>query len=240
VPNGSPIFASFSATISIGNATQLLVGLVFPGLTFGAAVSGADTATLTFQENYSTAFGIRIIPKTGPFTLTRQDIPGEVYITESQFTPCFSFGHCSTPPSGPIGLATSGTQLLSRMKKLGSAAASVSVPNFVVSSSGQLAAYLIVDGKPAGGAGNSSVTVTAGSVDILYEVAEYNGSGGGYTIDTFTVPAALPARRWRTPRRPYSTATSRPSTPRTRPVQRRQGRASLPKQSVEQVRHKLA
>jgi hypothetical protein len=189
-----------------------VVSLVFPGLIFGAAVPEPDTADLTFEENFATAFGIRIIPKKGPFTMLLLVWP----LRDSS-----------------VGTDRAGHhwhQLLARVKKLGSAAASISVPNFAVSSTNQLAAYLIVGGKPVGGTGNSSVPIAAGSVDILYEVAEYNGSGGGYTIDTFTVPAALfeaPGRRWRTPRRPYSTATSGPSTRRAPPAQPRPSRASF-------------
>jgi len=191
-PNGFVyIYASVSATIPISNATQIAVGVVAQGLIFGATVPEPNIANLTFKENFTTAFLPRIIPATGPFSMARQDVPGFVYWSESQFTPCFSFGNCASPPAGPIGLATTGTLLLARITKLGNTAASVSVPNRVVSPTGQLAAYLIVSGKPVGGSGSTSLPVSAGIANVLYEVTEYRGSGGGVTIDAFTIPAAL-------------------------------------------------
>jgi hypothetical protein len=183
----SPVLASVSATIPIGNSSSIYVAFGSQGLTFSASVAGAGTANLTFTEGFPGAFRERIVPATGPFTMARQDIPGEVYFSESQFTPCFTFGNCSSPPAGPIGLATTGTLLLARMTKLGTTAASVSAPNQVVSETGFLTAYLMVGGQPVLGAGNSSLPISGGSVNILYEVT----GSMAFAFDAFTMPAAL-------------------------------------------------
>jgi hypothetical protein len=187
----NPIVASVSATIPIANSSGINVGFSTPGLVFAASVPESGIANLMFTENSVDAFRIRINTATGPFTMARQDTASLVYYTESQFTPCFTFGNCSSPPSGPIGLATTGTLLLGRIANLGTAAASVSVPNQVVSGNGTLAAYLIVDGKVAGSAGNTSLPVSGGRVDILYEAAEFEGLSGPADIDAFTIPGAL-------------------------------------------------
>jgi hypothetical protein len=183
----TPVMASLTSVIPIGNPSQILVALGYPGLAFAATLPQPGTANLTFTENFAGAFRERVLPGTGPFTAVRQDIPGELYNTESQLTPCFTYGDCTTPPAAGIGLATNGTMLLARMTNLGTAAASVSVPNQVVSAVGQLTAYLIVDGKPVEAAGSTSLAVTGASLNVLYEVT----GSDAFSIDNFTIPAVL-------------------------------------------------
>jgi hypothetical protein len=187
------VSVSPSTLLSINNA-QLEVADVTPGLAFSATTS-SSTANLTFQENFATAFRPRIDNTTvGPFTLALQDIPGTVYCSESQFTPCFAGANCSSPPAGPLGLATTGTLLRARLGGLGATAASLSVPNQVFANTGLLAAYLIVGRKPVTNPGSTSLSISAGSVDVLYGVAAvspYAGGGDCGNIDTFTIPAAL-------------------------------------------------
>jgi hypothetical protein len=187
----SPVVASLSATIPIANAGTILVGLGSASFVFAASVPEPGTANLTFTENFAYAFRIRIDPTTGPFTMARQDVPGVVYFSESQFTPCFTFGNCASPPAGPIGLASTGTMLLARISNLGTNAASVSVPNQVISEKAFTAAYLIVGGMAAGAAGSTSLPVSGGSVDVLYEVTENGGFNGCPCLDGFTIPGAL-------------------------------------------------
>jgi hypothetical protein len=183
----SPVLASVSATIPIGNSSSIYVAFAAQGLAFSASVPGPGTANLTFTEGLPGAFRERIVPATGPFTMARQDLPGYVYYSESQFTPCFTFGNCSSPPAGSIGLATTGTLLLARMTRLGATAASVSAPNQVLSETGFLTAYLMVGGQPVLAVGNSSLPITGGSVNILYEVT----GSIAFALDAFTIPAAL-------------------------------------------------
>jgi hypothetical protein len=183
----NPVLASVSATIAISNSSSIYVAFAAQGFTFSASGPGLGVANLTFTEGFPGAFRERIIPGTGPFTMTLQDIPGEIYFTESQFTPCFTYENCSPTPAAPIGLATTGTLLLARMTKLGAGAAFVSAPNQVVSETGFLTAYLIVDGKPALGAGSTSLSISGGSVNVLYEVT----GSDAFAIDSFTIPAAL-------------------------------------------------
>lgn len=180
----SPVLASVSATIPIGNSSSIYIAFGAQGLTFSASVAGPGTANLTFSEGFAGAFRERIVPATSPFTMARQDIPGEVYFSESQFTPCFTFGSCSSPPAGRIGLATTGTLLLARMTRLEATAASVSAPNRLVSETGLIAAYLIVDGKPAAGAGSTSLSISGGSLNVLYEVTGSDAGEGEGTRPT--------------------------------------------------------
>ena len=191
VVNGlAPIQATVSSTLALTNATNY-VGFAAPGFTFSAVTSPASTSTLTFTENFATAFRPRITTTSaGPFSESRQDMPGYVYWTESQFTPCFSPANCSSPPNSLIGLASKGTVLLSHLAGLGAGAASVSVPNQVVTvfAPGLTSeVYLLVNGKPVTASGNSTLPVVGGTVDVLYEVATSNPSA----IDQFQVPVAL-------------------------------------------------
>jgi hypothetical protein len=187
------VSVSPSTIFSITNS-QLEVASVASGLAFSATTSSI-TANLTFQEGFSTAFRTRIDnTTTGPFTMALQDIPGTIYCSESQFTPCFSGANCSSPPAGPLGLATTGTLLRARLEGLGTAAASLSVPNRVFANTGLLAAYLIVGGKPVTGLGRTSLSISSGTLDVRYGVAAtspYAGGGDCGNIDTFTIPAAL-------------------------------------------------
>jgi len=192
----APVYATVSATIPIGNPSQI-VAFVAPGLSFGEILVVGATAQFTFRENFIYAFRMRITPATEPLTKARQDIPGTYYYTESQFTPCFSYGDCSSPPAGPIGLATTPTLLLARIANLGYAAGSVLLPNQVQSETGSLAAALVVDPKMVRSAAGASyggtyfVPVTGGSVDVLYEVAGSAGHFGCHCNDSFTISAIL-------------------------------------------------
>lgn len=112
------------------------------------------------------------------------------YYTESLFTPCFDFGNCATtPPNSTIGLADTGTILLAHTAGLGAKAAFLSVPNQITApgGTGYGEAYLIVGGRPVMSAGNTSLPVTNGTVDILYEVT----AGDSYVLATLTIGATL-------------------------------------------------
>jgi len=158
-----------------------------PGLIFSTAFTSSSTVNLTFTENFATAFRPRIqSASASPFSMARQDIPATVYNTESQFTPCFGNANCSSPPVSPIGLADSGTLLLTQITGLGAGAAFLSVPNQVTDVvSGT--AYLLVAGKPVTNAGTTSVPVVNGTVRLLYDIRSANPTA----IDSFTIPATL-------------------------------------------------
>jgi len=187
--NGS-IVATVSGTLPISGSAQMTVAEVGPAISFAATLPEPGAANLTFTENFKTAFLVQIDTPSGPFTIALQDSPSLSYNTESQFTPCFTFAGC-TSPSGLIGLANTGTELLARITQLGSAAATVSVPNQLVASDSVLSAYLIVGGKPVAGTGYTPLSVSGGSVDILYDITEYNGFWGYADLGAFTIPATL-------------------------------------------------
>jgi len=174
VPALASITASVSSDLPVTNPAPI-VAISVQGLTFSSALSSPSTVSLTFTENFAQAFLERVEnTSTNPFALSRQDLPGVVYGTESQFMPCFNYGNCATtPPSSTIGLADSGTMLLAKLAGLGAKAASLSVPNQINDSligPVYTEAYLIVNGKPVLNSGNTSLPVTGGSVDVLYEV----------------------------------------------------------------------
>jgi hypothetical protein len=70
------------------------------------------------------------------------------------------------------------------MTRLEATAASVSAPNRLVSETGLIAAYLIVDGKPAAGAGSTSLSISGGSLNVLYEVTGSDAGEGEGTRPT--------------------------------------------------------
>jgi hypothetical protein len=184
-PGPNPISASVSTNVPVGNPTAI-VAFATPGVTFSSIFASASTVNLTFQENFATALLPRILTSGGPFSYSRQDVPGEVYSSESQFTPCFSNSNCSSAPESSIGFANTGTELLAQLTGLGGQAASLSVPNQISDAIGT-EAYLIVGGQPVMSTGSTSLPVANGTVEVLYEVAAGNASA----IDTLTIPATL-------------------------------------------------
>ena len=60
------------------------------------------------------------------------------------------------------------------MAGLGAKAAFLSVPNQVMANGTE--AYLIVNGKPVTGSGNTSLPVSNGAVEVLYEIGMENPS----------------------------------------------------------------
>jgi hypothetical protein len=162
--------ATISASIPIGDAS-IPVGFTAFEFSFSSAYTSPSAATLTFAGYFHTRTAYN---QAGPFVLTRQDVPGTYYGTESQFTPCFSYGNCVTPPESPIGLANSGTLLAARITGLGSDAAFVSVPNqvchmpvgFDMCAPPPDLLYLMVNGQPVTGAGNTSIPVANGTVVV--------------------------------------------------------------------------
>ncbi len=180
------VYATVTSTLPVNNPNPI-VAIAAPGLIFSAAISAPSTATLTFAESFATAFQIRILNGPGgPFTSSRQDIPGEVYYSESHFTPCFDYGNCATPPSSAIGLANTGTLLLGRITGLGTAAAFLSVPNQVTSAPGT-EVYLMAGGEPVTSPGNTSLPVTHGTIEFVYEVGVENASA----IDSLPIAVTL-------------------------------------------------
>ena len=186
--NVGAVNATISASIPIGDPA-VPVGFTAFKFSFSTAYTSPSAATLTFAGYFHTRTAYS---QAGPFVLTRQDIPGTYYGTESQFTPCFSYGNCATPPESSIGLATWGTLLAARITGLGSDAAFVSVPNqvcympldFDFCAPPPDLMYLIVNGQPVTAAGNTSIPVANGTADILYEVTSAPGT-------PYSVPVTL-------------------------------------------------
>lgn len=180
--------ATVSSTISVTNPTPLLGIASSPSFTFSGTITAPSTANLTFNESFPSAFEPRTFG-TG-LQPVRQDVPGVVYYSESQFTPCFGLTNCSTPPQSPIGLASTATLLATHITGLGSDAAFLSVPNQVME---DLAPglteelYLMNAGKPVTTTGNTLLTVTNGAVTVLYEVT----AADAFALDQFVVPVTL-------------------------------------------------
>jgi hypothetical protein len=180
------VSAIFSASGPLTNPNPI-VAFAAPGLIFSTAFTSSSTVNLTFTENFVNTFRPRILSaSTGPFSMARQDMPGNFYGTESQFTPCFTTANCSSPPISLIGLADSGTLLLTQITGLGVSAAFLNVPNQATNIVGGTA-YLLVAGKPMTNAGTTSVPVVNGAVQLLYDIGWANPT----TIDSFTIPATL-------------------------------------------------
>jgi hypothetical protein len=185
-PEGlNPIVASVSTNLPVTSPT-VYVGFSSPGLTFSSSFASASTVNLNFQENFASAFQPRILTSVGPFSYSRQDLPGEVYYSESQFTPCLTNTNCSSAPQSSIGFANSGTELLARLTGLGAHAASLSVPNQISDGIGA-EAYLIVGGQPVMTTGSTSLPVANGTVEVLYEIT----AGNAAALDLLTIPATL-------------------------------------------------
>ena len=181
--------ATVSATIPVTNPAPNVGVVSANSFTFSGTITSPSAANLTFTESFATAFAPRI-EATSSGAPERQDLPGVVYWTESQFTPCFSFTSCSSPPQSPIGLASTATLLETRISHLGSAAAFLSVPNQVIENFAPGITEelnLMSGGKPVTSPGNTLLTVTSGAVDLIYEVVSANA----YALDQFVIGVAL-------------------------------------------------
>ncbi|MGA2134171.1 MAG: hypothetical protein ABSH50_17905 [Bryobacteraceae bacterium] len=185
----TPVQATVSASFALNNPTPYVGFASSTSFTFSGAITSPSTASLTFTEGFPSAFEPRIL-LTSTGTFARQDLPGEVYYSESQFTPCFGLTNCSTPPQSQIGFANSATLLQTQITGLGSGAAFLSVPNQVVEN---LTAdireklYLMSGGKPVTGPGSTLLTVSGGAVEVIYEVASADASA----FDQFVITATL-------------------------------------------------
>jgi hypothetical protein len=190
-----------SAAIAISGTTPLvLVGeqvIVAFGNDNGVSFSssGGPVLNLHFAETFAAAFRKRIENTTSdPLTPAPQDVPGQVYCTESGFTPEFS---PLTP--GAIGSATTGTRLLAQITHIPHHATALTVPTQVISSSGVLVAQLVspplgsdfAGGTVTSGGGTTSLPVSAAhTLDLLYEITaaspfqRINGCGA---LDAFDI-----------------------------------------------------
>ena len=86
--NAGEVNATISSSIPIGDPT-LRVGFTAVGFAFSTSYSSPSVATLNFGEYFPALRPRTAYNQAGPFVLTRQDVPGYYYGTESQFTPCF-------------------------------------------------------------------------------------------------------------------------------------------------------
>jgi len=113
IPLPIQMFISISGTGSLAlSNNQLTVGSVQAGLKFTASTlatynqcePGPYTFTITFAENFGTAFRQKDTPSAN------QDIPGAIYNTESMF-------YGPALPTG-AGVATQGTRLIARFSNV--------------------------------------------------------------------------------------------------------------------------
>jgi hypothetical protein len=200
---GGPVQSFITLTGPFVSAPVINVPLntlafVTPGLIFSSAVTvSAPGLSLKFTEGFPSAFKKRIENTIGgPVTAVHQDAPGAVFCTESGFTPEFS----GVGP-GAIGSANTGTRLLAQISNIPPVVFALTVPNQVVSSSGNLVAHRVMPpfgsnyagGAPSLAAGTSNALVTVfQTAEILYEVtaaAPFAGRNGCATIDTLNLSA---------------------------------------------------
>lgn len=196
-PNPVNAFVSINTDIAVGvENPEVTVTAGADALKFtSGALVGAVGLDLSFAERFPKAFKKRIENTiAGPLTLNHQDEPGTLYCTESGFTPGFE-----SLTTGDIGIANTGTRLLALLSDIPVAVTAFTVPNQVVSSSGDLVAHRVL---PPFGADFSAGTVTtatgystvvvspAHTVELLYQVtaaSPYLAVSGCGALDTFNI-----------------------------------------------------
>jgi hypothetical protein len=158
-------------------------------------IAGAIGLDLSFVELFPAAFKKRIENRTsGPMTHNHQDKPGTSHCTESGFTPGFE-----SLTAHAIGFADTGVRLLAQFKDIPAGVSTLTVPNQVISSSGDLVAHRVLPplgthfaaGTVTTATGNSTVSVSAThTAELLYDVtaaSPYLGVNGCATLDTFHI-----------------------------------------------------
>jgi hypothetical protein len=80
--NVGDVNATISGSFPIGSPT-IRVGFTIFGLTFSIAYTSPSVATFTFAGDFPLFRTRTAFNEAGPFVLTRQDIPGAYYATES-------------------------------------------------------------------------------------------------------------------------------------------------------------
>jgi len=189
IPTQVSMFISISGTTSaLVERPQQTVGFIVKGLNFSTgsdvpdpdipAVRGfrqcedpEDTGplALNFNEGFGSAFKVRGYPTSG-FPL--QNVPGQIYDTETGFTPTTS------PPAG-IGTADTGTRLMARF--IGNPdGLELKVPILVGSTVVGGQDIQLVSGADSNGEGGSlatpnadneaTISVSSGTATLVYEV----------------------------------------------------------------------
>ena len=184
-PGISEITASISTNVPV-SAPSSLVAFATQGLSFSSALSSPSTVSLNFQENFADAFRPRITAPNGPFSMsaagpTRRSLlyrePVHALLFREQLLLAARIDnwvrkHGNAPPSAA--------------ERLGAKAAFLSVPNQISDGIGA-EAYLIVNGRPVTSTGNTSLPVTKGTLEVLYEVT----AGNAVAIDLLTITGTL-------------------------------------------------
>jgi len=184
------ISASSSTSVPINNPSPI-VGFIAKGLNFSAVGSGqtflqcesassATVATLTYTENFATAFKNRVaqIPSTVP----PQGVPGQIYNTESGLIQVSAVGNTSTIQAG---LADWGTRFSATFSNLPSGI-SLAVDAVASSPSGTTGQYqavfigtsaTVADPSPYG-----QPAVPATPVDLTPSIVYASGGGSTGTV----------------------------------------------------------
>lgn len=189
VPSGSYVPGTITEYISITGSTSVPVSnqpqtIAFVQESLTVTTSSATgkqctgptgSATITFKENFPSAFRKKIETDSGETTLAavEQSTPGLNYVTESIFT-----NETGVPGLGKAGKADQGTRFIVKFMNV-QKGVGISVPGSV--SSGSLYAVYVPAAASDGSGGTAtgvggSVTLTNGAGYAVYEVV---GTGAG-------------------------------------------------------------
>ncbi len=193
--------ATGTPEIAITNPQQVLA-FASPGVTVTSQVMG-DMAVVRFAEGFQSAMRKRTENTTqGPVSVARQNLTGVYTCTESGFTPDYA-----TTNAGDVGIATTGTRLVTVFSNLPDGVTALTVANSVTSAGGQIALRRVNPPYGPGYAGgtfgsatgvfNLPVNTAQHKAVLLYEVMAmppFAGVHGCVGIDQFTMGAhAVPS-----------------------------------------------
>lgn len=194
VPSGSYVPGTITEYISITGSTSVPVSnqpqtVAFVQDSLTVSISGTtgkqctgptNTASITFKENFPSAFRKKIETNTPSeseaIAAVEQSVAGYNYVTESIFT-----NETGVPGLGKAGKADQGTRFIAKFQNVQNGVG-ISVPGSV--NSGTLYA-VYVTGAASDGSGGTPVAVGAGSQTVSltsgagYAVYEVVGTGAG-------------------------------------------------------------
>jgi hypothetical protein len=181
----SVISVSSNSAFPINNPTPIL-GFVSQGLNFSTSEVTPVSFKLNFQENFPTAFMKKIEVNASGNPIS-QNVPGNIYNTESGFTTNFSSADAT-------GRADTGTRLVARFKNLPTGTFLL-VPISVQSNSSTLSARLLTQVNPdySGGQPASSgfLPICQNSTFAVYEIDGPALINGAVVAERFTIPVTV-------------------------------------------------
>jgi len=201
VPSGSYVPGTITEYISITGSTSVPVAnqpqtVAFVQDSLTVSISGTtgkqctgptSTASITFKENFPSAFRKKIENSYSGDVLSEieQSTPGLNYVTESIFT-----NETGVPGLGKAGKADQGTRFIVKFKNVQNGVG-ISVPTYVTS--GSLRATLVPGAASDGSGGTATgvggtVSLTSGAGFVVYEVTG-NGMGVNGLVEdqSFTI-----------------------------------------------------